>query len=209
MRSSGWAPSRRRLHDVAMNTHVLELPDATGPWTCTAGHCMWACDAAGLSEAAIERAARDRRRGLRPLGPAAAGGPDPALSTVSRRGSSWHRPPGSRLANVLPDVLAEAAGSGASSSTFGRGRTRRRSMPAGLGDRTVTLRVDQGPTVGPHWRCHRERVRGEAAHHLLESGADPRIRTPSPRSSATVDWPLRLELPERRGKPWTLTLSID
>jgi len=48
----------------------------------------------------------------------------------------------------------------------------------------------------------------QAAHHLLESGVDPG-EPPELAAVLGARWPTRLEPPERHGKPWTLTLSID
>ena len=53
-----------------------------------------------------------------------------------------------------------------------------------------------------------KRLRGEAARHLLESGADP--ADPHQLAEVLADrWPVRLDVPERPGKPWSMTLSID
>jgi hypothetical protein len=53
-----------------------------------------------------------------------------------------------------------------------------------------------------------KRIRGEAAHQLLESGLEP--ADPQALSELLADrWPVRLEPPERDGKPWTMTLSVD
>jgi hypothetical protein len=51
-------------------------------------------------------------------------------------------------------------------------------------------------------------VRGEAAHHLLESGADP---TDPPALADVLGrrWPVRLDAGARFGAPWTMTLAID
>lgn len=109
---------------------------------------------------------------------------------------------------VLPEVLAEAAGDDGVIVDIRSPSYQATGMPAGLGDRTVTLRINQGVPGHRIGEVITKRARGAAIHHLLESGAEP--QDPPALADAIADrWPVCLEPPERPGKPWTMTLSID
>jgi cytoplasmic iron level regulating protein YaaA (DUF328/UPF0246 family) len=110
---------------------------------------------------------------------------------------------------VLPDLFAELAGPDGVVLDLRTPAFQSLGMPAGLGDRTVRLRVDRysegGRRVGD---VIAKRLRGEAAHLLLESDARPE----EPDQIADLlgeRWPVRLEAPERRGRSWTLSLTPD
>jgi cytoplasmic iron level regulating protein YaaA (DUF328/UPF0246 family) len=107
---------------------------------------------------------------------------------------------------VLPDVLAGAAGPKGVILDLRSASYQPMGMPTGMADRTVTLRAD-GADGGRVGSVFVKRARGEAARHLLESGRDPA----TPRALAAVlaeRWAVRLDPPERPGKPWTLALLL-
>ena len=109
---------------------------------------------------------------------------------------------------VLPGVLAEAAGAKGvvvdcrSSSYLAMGR------PASVADRTVEVRVlrdDAGKrSVVSHMAKH---TRGEVTRFLLESGADP--RRPEGLAEVLADrWEVDLHRPPKPGKPWVVDVVV-
>lgn len=121
------------------------------------------------------------------------------LLGMDRIDDVWHE--------VLPEPLANAAGDGLVvdlRSIYYRAM----GLPVGLEDRTVALKIDLGR------RGHRigdviaKRARGEAAHYLLEADEEP--ADPDSLARLLADrWPGRLEPPERKADPWTLTLTVE
>jgi cytoplasmic iron level regulating protein YaaA (DUF328/UPF0246 family) len=110
---------------------------------------------------------------------------------------------------VLCDLLADVAGSNGVVLDLRSPSYQAMGMPTGLGDRTVTLRVDQGSVGGRRiGDVVAKRIRGQAARQLLESGKEP----DDPDALADIiaeRWPVRLDEPERPGKPWMMTVSAD
>jgi cytoplasmic iron level regulating protein YaaA (DUF328/UPF0246 family) len=194
--------------DVARNTRLRELP-ARPAFEVYSGPLHEGLDAAALSGTGRQRAARslvvasavwgalrpkDRIPTYRCLVCA-------RLVGMDRLEPTWR--------TVLPDVLADAAGPRGLVVDLRSPSYQAIGMPSGLDDRTVALRVDQGRGRGRRiGDVVAKRIRGQAAHHVLESAG----ATEEPGDVADVlgsRWPVRLQEPERPGKPWTLTLSAD
>jgi cytoplasmic iron level regulating protein YaaA (DUF328/UPF0246 family) len=108
---------------------------------------------------------------------------------------------------ILGDVLADAAGPDGIVLDLRSPSYQAMGMPTGIGDRTITLRVDRRASGGAHiGDVLAKRIRGQAARRLLETDEEP----DDPGAFARIlaeEWPVRLQEPERPGKPWTMTLT--
>ena len=193
--------------EVARNTRILELP-VRPVLDVYSGPLHLGLDAARLTGAAADR--RDRCLvivspvwgALRP--------PDripsyrchicASLVGADRLEPTWR--------GVLPEVLAEAAGTAGVVVDLRSPSYQAMGTPRGFGDRTVTLRIRHGRTGRRIGDVVAKRVRGEAARHLLTWD---RI-APDPQSLGEVlaeRWPVSLDEPERPGRAWTATLTTD
>jgi cytoplasmic iron level regulating protein YaaA (DUF328/UPF0246 family) len=109
---------------------------------------------------------------------------------------------------VLPDVLASACGRRGLILDLRSPQSQAIGKPTGLAGRTVELRVQQrgfGRHIGD---VIAKRVRGQAAHHLLESGAEP-ARPDDLAATLGEQWQVSLTVPASTDKPSTLTLIAD
>ena len=108
---------------------------------------------------------------------------------------------------VLPGVLAEAAGDRGLVVDLRSPGYQAIGMPEGLGERTVTLRIEQRTAGGRIGDVVAKRMRGQAARLLLEEDADP----DDPGELAAIlgeRWPVALESPARPGATHRLTLYV-
>lgn len=193
--------------EVAGNTRLFDLPAIpvldlyTGPF-------HQGLDASGLSANAAERAeqrlvvASALWGALRPIDriPPYRLHICAHLIGIDRLEPTWR--------DVLPHVLADAAGTDGVVVDLRSPVYQAAGMPARLGDRTVTLRIEQGPRGQRIGDVIVKRVRGEAAYHLLESGVDP-ADAHELADVLAERWSVRLDSPDRPGKSWTLTLAIE
>ena len=110
---------------------------------------------------------------------------------------------------VLPDVLADAAGPRGVIVDLRSSSYQAMGMPTGLADRTAILKVDyRSNRRGRIGDVDAKRIRGQAARLLLESHAEPGDLD-ALAGTLGERWPVRLEGRQRAGKPSTLTISVD
>jgi cytoplasmic iron level regulating protein YaaA (DUF328/UPF0246 family) len=193
---------------VAQNAFVRELP-AVPVLDVYSGPLHAGLDAGTFSPAAIERARRSLVVAsplwglLRPTDQI----PPYRLHICSRLvGMDWLKP---TWRPVLGPVLADAAGPDGIVIDLRSPNYQAMGMPTGIGDRTINLHVDMksagGGGIGV---VVAKQMRGEAARLLLDSGEEP--EDPAALARVLADrWPVRLQEPERPGKPWTMTLAAD
>ncbi len=193
---------------IARNTRLRELPTRAAAEVYS-GPLHAGLDVASLSPAAAERAGRSLV-----IASALWGALRPGDRIPAYRMRSWSNLVGiGRVEPVwrtaLAGLFAQLAGPDGVVFDLRPPSFQALGSPTDLGHRTVAVRVSQvsgdGRRIGD---VVAKRIRGQAAHVLLESGIEPA----EPDALADVlgeRWPVRLEPPERPGRCWTLTLTSD
>jgi len=192
--------------DIARNTRLLELP------ALAASDLYIGPLHSGLDVARLSPAGQDRATTSLVIVSSLWGAIRPADRIPPYRLVVWSSLLGlGRLEplwrTVLPDVLARAAGDGIAVD-LRAGPYTAVGMPAGMAERTITLRISYAaPDGGRIGDVTAKRVRGQAAHVLLESATH--LDEPDAIADALSDrWPVDLEPPERPGRTWSLRLSV-
>jgi cytoplasmic iron level regulating protein YaaA (DUF328/UPF0246 family) len=203
----------RRLHvkpsladEVARNEHLRDLPTSRAVDT-YAGPLYEGLDAGSWSSHAENRAARHvvivsaLWGTLRPADsiPPYRLSIHARLVGMDRLDAAWR--------NLLTPILTDAAAQRGPVLDLRSPVYQAVGRPTGLADQTVTLRIRPSPGGPAHiGDVIAKRVRGEAASHLLDSGADPEDPLDIADRLATR-WSLEIDPPTGRTRTWTVTLQ--
>jgi cytoplasmic iron level regulating protein YaaA (DUF328/UPF0246 family) len=193
--------------DIARNTRLLELP-ALPASDLYVGPLHDGLDVGGLSAAGAERAATSLV-----IVSSLWGAVRPADRIPPYRLIVWSSLVGmDRLEPLwrtkLPNVFARVAGDRGLAIDLRSGPYTAVGMPAGMSDRTISLAIRYAaPGGGRIGDVIAKRVRGQAAHVLLES--PEALDEPDAVADVLSErWPIELEPPERPGRAWTMRLSV-
>jgi hypothetical protein len=194
--------------EVARNTWLLEVP-AMPAAEVYSGPFHQGLDVVGLLPSARKRAERSVVVTSPLWGMLRLGDPIPPyrlglftrlIGIDERLDAAWRA--------IIPDALAHAAGPEGLILDLRSPQSQMIGTPTGQGHRTVMLRVGQGSAGHRIGDVVAKRVRGEATHHVLESGVDP---SGPDELAATLGerWPVAVAGSGRGRASWTVTLFVD